>query len=174
MQVYGSLELASAFRTVRANTMQVATEIPEDKYDFAAAPGVRTVRQLLTHLAFANEFSNAVHPARLTTLAGFNFPQFIGTVMSEEQKPRSKAEILELLRTRGDAFAAWLDGLDQAMLGERVSMPDNTTKSRLEMIMGVKEHEMHHRGQLMLIERMLGIVPHLTRQMQERLAAARA
>jgi hypothetical protein len=29
----------------------------------------------------------------------------------------------------------------------------------------------HHRGQLMLIERMLGIVPHLTRQMQERMAA---
>jgi hypothetical protein len=29
---------------------------------------------------------------------------------------------------------------------------------------------MHHRGQLMLIERILGIVPHLTRQMQERMA----
>jgi uncharacterized damage-inducible protein DinB len=27
---------------------------------------------------------------------------------------------------------------------------------------------MHHRGQLMLMERMLGIVPHLTRQRQER------
>jgi uncharacterized damage-inducible protein DinB len=38
------------------------------------------------------------------------------------------------------------------------------------MILSVKEHEMHHRGQLMLIERMLGITPHLTRQMQERLA----
>ena len=38
------------------------------------------------------------------------------------------------------------------------------------MIMSVKEHEMHHRGQLMLIERMLGIVPHLTRQMQQRMA----
>ena len=32
--------------------------------------------------------------------------------------------------------------------------------------------EMHHRGQLMLIERMLGIVPHLTRHMQERMATA--
>jgi hypothetical protein len=31
---------------------------------------------------------------------------------------------------------------------------------------------MHHRGQLMLIERMLGIVPHLTRDMQARFAAA--
>jgi uncharacterized damage-inducible protein DinB len=41
------------------------------------------------------------------------------------------------------------------------------------MIMSLKEHEMHHRAQLMLIERMIGIVPHLTRQMQERFAAAR-
>jgi uncharacterized damage-inducible protein DinB len=40
------------------------------------------------------------------------------------------------------------------------------------MLMSIKEHEMHHRGQLMLIERMVGIVPHLTRQMQERMAAA--
>ena len=44
------------------------------------------------------------------------------------------------------------------------------TKTRFEMLLGGKEHEMHHRGQLMLIERMLGIVPHLTRQMQERMA----
>lgn len=31
---------------------------------------------------------------------------------------------------------------------------------------GGKEHEMHHRGQLMLVERMLGIVPHLTRRLR--------
>jgi uncharacterized damage-inducible protein DinB len=34
--------------------------------------------------------------------------------------------------------------------------------------MSIKEHEMHHRGQLMLIERLLGVVPHLTRQREER------
>jgi uncharacterized damage-inducible protein DinB len=44
-------------------------------------------------------------------------------------------------------------------------------KSRFEMLISVKEHEMHHRGQLMLVERMLGLVPHLTRQFQERMAA---
>ena len=50
-------------------------------------------------------------------------------------------------------------------------------KSRLEMLLGAKEHEMHHRAQLMLIERQLGIVPHLTQQMNARLeqmAKARA
>ena len=37
------------------------------------------------------------------------------------------------------------------------------------MLLGPKEHEMHHRAQLMTMERMLGITPHLTRQMQERM-----
>jgi len=35
-----------------------------------------------------------------------------------------------------------------------------------EMLLGTKEHEMHHRAQLMVIERLLGIVPHLTRNRQ--------
>ncbi len=30
---------------------------------------------------------------------------------------------------------------------------------------------MHHRGQLMLLERLVGVVPHLTRQRQEQQAA---
>jgi len=33
---------------------------------------------------------------------------------------------------------------------------------------------MHHRGQLMLIERLVGIVPHLTREMQAHIAARQA
>ena len=33
---------------------------------------------------------------------------------------------------------------------------------------------MHHRGQLMMMQRMIGIVPHLTRQMQERMAQMQA
>ena len=42
------------------------------------------------------------------------------------------------------------------------------------MLQGVKEHEMHHRAQLFLIERMIGIVPHLTRARQQRQAATLA
>ena len=39
------------------------------------------------------------------------------------------------------------------------------------MLLGVKEHEMHHRAQLMLIQRHLGLVPHLTRAREQRQAA---
>jgi len=56
-----------------------------------------------------------------------------------------------------------------------VTEPDGKTqKSRFERLLSAKEHEMHHRGQLMLIERQLGIVPHVTRQFNERMAAMRA
>ena len=48
------------------------------------------------------------------------------------------------------------------------------TKSRFEMLLGPKEHEMHHRGQLTVLQRMIGVVPHLTRQMQERMARMQA
>jgi uncharacterized damage-inducible protein DinB len=37
------------------------------------------------------------------------------------------------------------------------------------MLLGAKEHEMHHRGQLMTLQRMIGQTPHLTRQAQERM-----
>jgi len=35
-------------------------------------------------------------------------------------------------------------------------------------------HTSHHRGQLMTVQRMIGQVPHLTRQMQERVAQMQA
>ena len=67
-----------------------------------------------------------------------------------------------------------MEGLSEDVLGEWVTFGPGATpdgKSRFEMIMGVKEHEMHHRGQLMLLERMVGVVPHLTRASQARMAA---
>ena len=82
-----------------------------------------------------------------------------------------------LLRRNGETWAGWLRGISEEFLAEPVTMPPGATpatKSRFEMILSVKEHEMHHRGQLMLIERQLGLVPHLTRQMQERMAAMAA
>jgi uncharacterized damage-inducible protein DinB len=97
------------------------------------------------------------------------------SIVAEEQTPRSKAQIIALLRDEGERWAKWLESQSDDFLAERVKLPAGMTppsKTRFEMLLSTKEHEMHHRGQLMLIERMLGIVPHLTRQMQERMAAA--
>ena len=173
--LYGGKDLANAFRTVRKNTIQVAEDIPESQYDHVAAPDARSVRQMLTHVAISTRIWEELHKKRITTLVGVDFFGFMDKFQAEEAKHRSKAEILELLRTEGDQFAAWLETLTPEILAETVTEPDGkTAKTRFERLLAAKEHEMHHRAQLMLIERQLGIVPHLTRQFQERLAQMRA
>ena len=102
------------------------------------------------------------------------FPALFAEFMAAEAKPRTKSEVLALLKETGDLWAKYLDGLSEEFLAETVTMPPGSTpatKSRFEMILSVKEHEMHHRGQVMLMQRILGQVPHLTRQFQERMAA---
>jgi uncharacterized damage-inducible protein DinB len=175
MSSYGGKDLASAFRTVRKNTIQVAGDIPEDKYSFVAAPEVRSVARMLAHVAISTRIFEEVHKKGLETLVGFDFFGMMDRFNAEEAKTRSKAEILELLRTEGEQFAAWMETLTPKILEETVTEPDGkTAKSRFERLLGAKEHEMHHRAQLMLIERQLGIVPHLTRQFNERAAQMRA
>ncbi len=177
MTFYGGKELAAAFRTVRGNTLQIAEEIPESKYDFRAAPDVRPAGKLLTHIALSSGWAHQLHGNRIDDLMKVNFPEVVQKAMAEEAKPRTKAEIVALLKGEGEKFAAFLEGLSDEFLAERVKLPPGApvaTKSRFEMLLSPKEHEMHHRGQLMLIERMLGIVPHLTRQQQERMAAMQA
>lgn len=178
MTYYGAKDLASSFRTVRGNTIKIAEEIPEDKYGFAPAPGTRTVAQTLAHIAFGTKFNEQVHRVeRRASMEGFDFHSFMHRWMREIDKPRSKAEVLKLLREEGDDFAGWLESLSDDFLGESVSMPPGAhppSRTRFDMLLGVKEHEMHHRGQLMLVERMLGITPHLTRDMQARMAATSA
>lgn len=175
MMCYGGKDLAAAFRTVRKNTIAIAEDVPEDKYGFEPTPEVRSVARLLTHTALGPTFQHQVHSERRTTIEGFDFPDLVQRLTAEEQVPRTKAQIVELLKQNGEKIAVWLEGLSDDFLAERVAMHPGTTpstKTRFEMLMSIKEHEMHHRGQLMLIERLLGIVPHLTRQRQERMAAA--
>ena len=175
MSSYGGKEMATAFRTVRKNTIQVAEDIPEAKYGFVAAPEVRPVGRMLTHVAISTRIWEEVHKKRLTTLVGFDFFGMMDRFNAEEAKTRSKAEILELLRTEGEQFVAWLETLTPEFLAETVTEPDGkAVKSRFERLLSAKEHEMHHRAQLMLIERQLGIVPHLTRQFNEVVKQMRA
>lgn len=175
MTYYGSRELADSLRTVRKNTGIIAEEIGEESYGFRAAPETRTVAQMLVHIAISPRLALQVHSVeRRTTLEGFDFGAFLRDFPAEEQKPRSKTEIIALLKEEGDRLASFLDGCTDEFLGQRVTLPRGmmpTSKTRFEMLLGVKEHEMHHRSQLMLIERIIGMVPHLTRQFQARVAA---
>ena len=178
MTYYGAEELARSFRTVRKNTIKIAEEIPEEQYGFRPAEGCRSVAETLVHIAVMTRVPEQIHVAEhRSSLVGFDFFAVMGKLQVEVKAPRSKAQVLELLRSEGEKYGKILEGASEAFLAEQVEYPEPMeprVKSRFEMLSAPKEHEMHHRGQLMVIERMLGITPHLTRQMQERMAGMQA
>ena len=163
---------------MRNNTLKIAEEIPEDKYSFRPAEGTRTVAQTLIHISNAHRFALAIHRDDLrSSMAGFDFMKFIQPIAASEQEPMTKAQIIARLTMAGEEYESWVRTLTDDFLGQSVTMPAGGTppsKTRFELLIAVKEHEMHHRGQLMLIERMIGITPHLTREQEVRRAAMMA
>lgn len=163
MNVYGPRQLADGIRTVRRNVVLIAEDIHEDDYLFRPSPGSRSVAEILIHIAFFSNFDYLLHEEEhVTTVEAFDFGQFLRESESQEKRHHTKSKVIESLRNSGESWAEWVEFVPEQFLAETVVQRDGKLKTRFEMILGTKEHEMHHLGQLTVIERMLGIIPHLT------------
>ncbi len=168
MHSYGAKNLADSWRTVRKNTVQIAEEIPAEQYGMQVASETMTVGQMLAHMACATYWVEQAHfVEQLTAIDGAKFGAWFGAIGAQAAKLTTKDAIIDALKTHGESYATQLEAMTAAQLGEEVALP-GASKSRFEMLLGVKEHEMHHRAQLMQLQRMIGIVPHLTRARQAR------
>jgi uncharacterized damage-inducible protein DinB len=175
--IYGPKQLEDSFRTVRKHTITIAGEIPAEHYDFTAAPGVKSTGEMLAHMATSTDWQIATHTERIPTVDFSKYAASLAKRKAAEQALRSKDDIVAALRDGGERFASFVGGLNPEVLEEVVSFPppiQPSQRTRFEMLLAVKEHEMHHRAQLMLIQRMLGIVPHLTRQREAFAAQVRS
>lgn len=161
--LYGAREMAASMRAVRQNTILMAEDIPADQYGFRATPVTRSIAETLVHIAWLGGSDVLIHvELRLDSLEGFDFPALLERSAAEEKQTRSKAEILELLRAEGDRWTSWVERLPDSFLSERVRMPGGGSVSRFEMIMATKEHELQHRAQLTVLQRLIGMAPRFT------------
>lgn len=176
MEFYGGTEMAEAFRTVRRNTIQIANDIPEDQYGFRATPESMSVAEELAHIASSTLWAIEAHDVdRKTAISLQDFAAYMSRTAVAEKALTTRQDIVSALIKNGEEFANMLARLTPEQLAEFVSFPPPVQpprKTRFEMLLGVKEHEMHHRAKLMVSQRLLGIVPHLTRARQQRQVAA--
>jgi len=136
-------------RTVRKNTILIAEDIPEKDYGYRPAPESRSVAETLVHIASLSLADRFLHEEeRLSSLESFDFGALIQKSEIEDKRPKSKDQIVDLLLTEGERWSQWVGSLPEALLAEQVRMPGGASKSRFEMLLGTKEHEMHHRAQL--------------------------
>lgn len=175
MTYYAGADLARNFRVVRKNTLQIANDIPEGQYGFRAAAGTRSVAELLAHIVASVRWTYTVHAVdKVSHMTFEDFARYGQENTAYEGTLTTKADIVAALESQSASFAEWLDRAGDAVLAETISFPagvEPPQKTRFEMLLSAKEHEMHHRAQLMLMQRLVGIVPHLTRDREARMAA---
>jgi hypothetical protein len=139
MNLYGSKQLVESMRTVRKNTILIAEDISEKEYSYRPTPESRSVAETLVHIALLSRFDHFLHEEKhLSSLEGFDFPALIRKSEIEERHPRSKSEIIDLLRTEGERWCQWVEGCPRHFCPNKCARPAAVRKAVLRCCSGPK------------------------------------
>ncbi len=158
--------IIGSWREVRAGLIDEASQIPADKFSFRAADGMRTVAELLQHLVESQKMlvGEACRPD--TNLLRKSFADQIKDYAPDVRDASDKDSILKLLATA-------MDDTDKQMrehaeeLKNTMKRFDGKEMTKQAFMSFAIAHEMYHRGQLTVYERLLGIEPVLTQRFRK-------
>ena len=128
---------------------ELAGAIPEDKYDWKPAEGVRTASEVFMHVATSNfglpSFIGAAPPA------GFDFRTF-------EKSATTKAEVMKQMSASFDHAILAVKNLADADMDKPVDLFGNKSTVRgTAMLLVTHNHE--HLGQAIAYARSIGVTP---------------
>jgi uncharacterized damage-inducible protein DinB len=163
--------LIESWSEVRAGLIKEVSQVPEGQFSFRATPETRSVAELLQHIVEAQKMLVGEACRTETNLMRQSFADHIKEYAPEVAAVTDKNGLLELLRSSMETSEASIrgcgDGLQQTM--QRF---DRKEVSKSDFLNFAIAHEMYHRGQLTVYERLLGVEPALTKDFRRLFAKA--
>ena len=153
-------EFLSQWRDSREGLIREAERIPEDKLDFRATSETRSVLELLYHVIESERMlvgeicRDDTDLRRLLTKS----PD------TEVRVVTTKNAIIALLRSSLVSSSDQITRFGAESLDQLLTGFDGRKITKMAMLQFTLAHEMYHRGQLTIYERLLGIEPALTEQ----------
>jgi uncharacterized damage-inducible protein DinB len=141
-------EILGQFNEAADKLVQLAEAIPQDKFTWRPATGVRSVSEVLLHVAGSNEY--------FLTAAGVPAP-----VQGEndlEHSTTDKATVIARLKESNDRVRSAILAMPDADLEKATKIFGEETTYR-GLILWLQTHDHEHLGQLIAYARMNGIVP---------------
>ena len=163
--------IIESWKEVRSGLIEEANQIPADKFDFQPAPESRSVRSLLQHLVESQKFLVAEACRPDTNLMRHSFAENFKVYAPGVRDVEDKEELLNLLRTSMEESADKLRGAADEMRNNMKRF-DGREMSKLSFMSFAIAHEMYHRGQLTVYERLLNIEPALTTKFRKAFGAS--
>ncbi len=134
---------------VSRQLIALAEAIPAGKYNWRPAPGVRSVSEVLMHIALANFY--------LLSVTGPKMPPDMASD-DMEKTVTSKAEVIPFLKRSLEAVKTARAQLRPGDLQRQVKI-EGKTVSVDGMYLRIIIHDNEHMGQLIAYARMIGVVP---------------
>lgn len=158
--------IIESWKEVRKGLIDEANQIPADQFSFKPAPNSRSVRELLQHMVESQKFlvGEACRPD--TNLMRQSFAENLKQYAPGVRDVQDKEALLDLLRTTMEESAAKLTGAEDE-LKNTMKRFDGKEMSKLGFMSFAIAHEMYHRGQLTVYERLLQIEPALTQRFRK-------
>jgi uncharacterized damage-inducible protein DinB len=152
--VLAAADVLLPYENLEKQVLQLAGAIPEEKYSWRPAPGVRSFKEVLLHIAFGNALLLHVldAPAREAMI------KEIEVNAKGEQDPLTKAQVIAKLTDSFAAVRKTMEGATAGSLGRDVDFFGRKTTTR-GMLTEIDTHIAEHMGQLIAYCRMNGIVP---------------
>ena len=163
--------IIALWKEARGGLIEEVEKIPEDQFSFRATPDTRSVAEILQHVISAQKMLVGETCRPDTNLMRQSFAAHAEEYARGVNEVTDKNGLLELLRSGMDEAETRLNSysgkLDESMIGFN---GHPITKSAF-LTFSVS-HEMYHRGQLTVFERLLNIEPVLTEKLKQRFASA--
>ncbi len=147
--------LISFKNSIRNRTMKVINEVPQDRLNWRPVEGVLSLGQLVHHLGQADMAWTKV------LSRDWDFPQFLNArfemdllkIIGEVQSLTVEIEGLEITHRE---LIKWIATQTDDQL-EQVYEDAERRLTAWEIILGLCEHESHHRGQIVTYLRLLNV-----------------
>lgn len=159
------------WKNARAGFITEVERIPEDKFTFKPTPETRSVAELIQHAIGAQKFFVGECCRPDTNLARRSFAEHVKSYGEGVDGVEDKAQLIELLRSSMDEAEKGIrsnaDGLNDMMTGL-----DGKPLPKIGFLLFGMGHEMYHRGQFTVYERLLNVEPALTEMFRKMTAGA--
>ena len=163
--------LIESWSEVRAGLIKEASQVPDDKFSFRATPDTRSIAEVLQHIIEAQKLLVGESCRVETNLRRHSFADHIKEYAPEVAAVSDKNGLLELLRSSMEMAEAAIRGCGDG-LNATMQRFDGKEVTKFDFLNFAIAHEMYHRGQLTVYERLLGVEPALTQYFKKLFATA--
>ena len=156
---------------VRAGFIDELAHIPADQFDFRATPDVRSVTEIVRHVVEAQKVLAGEVCREDTNFKRMPILELIKSYASGVEAVEGKDALIELMRESMKSAETTIRDFGEGALAANMERLDGKVMPKADFLHFLISHEMYHRGQITVYQRLLGMEPVITGRLKQFLAA---